>query len=327
MIVSCGAIRPLPVVLPALPNELLSSWLRRHADFYRVSGRIMLRHSLPDASSLRELDLSLTDCDQNRLGEMLRCDPLAIRNMTHLPKGKRPAGLIATVKPMQICRRCARRHQAAEITHGARLRSWMEGWRLSCPVCGARLEDARALDLLTKVDAAEPLLVRVADRAGTGERIMGKGMYKPAQWAASLIELMRILLLPRLPGSTGRETGIAIPRMLDVIVPGFDRYLQRHYPDFSRPGTLLLAISVRIPVLAGLATVMARPNSWVERLLGVAGKGIRDRLAAWLRSLPSPLVPYENLRIRRAIDPPIERPPALAKAIATGIPDFSLIAA
>lgn len=87
MIVSRGAIRPLPVVLPALPNELLSSWLRRHADFYRVSGRIMLRHCLPDASSLRELDLSLTDCDQNRLGEMLRCDPLAIRNMTHLPKG------------------------------------------------------------------------------------------------------------------------------------------------------------------------------------------------------------------------------------------------
>lgn len=184
------------------------------------------------------------------------------------------------------------------------------------------MEDARALDLLTKVDAAEPLLVRVADRAGTGERIMGKGMYKPAQWAASLIELMRILLLPRLPGSTGRETGIAIPRMLDVIVPGFDRYLQRHYPDFSRPGTLLLAISVRIPVLAGLAMVMARPNSWVERLLGVAGKGIRDRLAAWLRSLPSPRVPYENLRDTEGHRSTHRAPTSPGQAIATGIPDF-----
>jgi hypothetical protein len=33
----------------------------------------------------------------------------------------------------------------------------MEGWRMSCPVCGTRLVDARPMDMLTKVDAADPL--------------------------------------------------------------------------------------------------------------------------------------------------------------------------
>ena len=33
---------PFPVVLPALPDELLSSWLQRHANFYGVSGGRLL---------------------------------------------------------------------------------------------------------------------------------------------------------------------------------------------------------------------------------------------------------------------------------------------
>jgi hypothetical protein len=38
------AVRPFPVVLPALPDELLSSWFQRHANFYGVSGGWLLRH-------------------------------------------------------------------------------------------------------------------------------------------------------------------------------------------------------------------------------------------------------------------------------------------
>jgi len=41
--------RQLPVVLPPYPDELLSSWIGRHAAFYLVLPLVMLRHCLPAA--------------------------------------------------------------------------------------------------------------------------------------------------------------------------------------------------------------------------------------------------------------------------------------
>jgi hypothetical protein len=48
---------------------------------------------------------------------------------------------------------------------------------------------------------------------------------------------------------------------LDVVVPGFDRFLHQSIPDFRLPGTLLLPISVRMPVLAGIAQVVSWPTA------------------------------------------------------------------
>ncbi len=55
------AEKQLPVILPPVPDELLSSWSARHAAFYGVSLRAMLRHADPDARSLRAADNHLTD--------------------------------------------------------------------------------------------------------------------------------------------------------------------------------------------------------------------------------------------------------------------------
>ena len=52
------AVRPFPVVLPTLPDELLSSWIQRHANFYGVSGGRLLLHCGVHAVSLRSLDLT-----------------------------------------------------------------------------------------------------------------------------------------------------------------------------------------------------------------------------------------------------------------------------
>jgi len=229
--------------------------------------------------------LVLTSDDERRLAEMLRCDPRDIRELTHLRSGQHRAGLIATTTPLQVCRRCAMRHQTDEVTDGARLRSWMEGWRLSCPVCGAPLEDTRPLDVLTKVDATNPLLVRAAAHARKGELLINRAMRRARRTAAPLIELMRVLLMPRLSAPADWRVGIEKPRLLNVVVPGFDRYMRLHHPDFCRPGTLLLPIGVRVPVLAGLAVVVATPHYWAKRMLKVASKGIRDRLVACFRSL------------------------------------------
>lgn len=40
-------LRRLPVILPPYADELLSSWISRHATFYAVPPLVMLRHCLP----------------------------------------------------------------------------------------------------------------------------------------------------------------------------------------------------------------------------------------------------------------------------------------
>jgi len=271
------------VLLSVLPDELLSSWLRRHANFYGVSGGRLLRHCGVDAASMRSLDLALSAHDQRQIAHAFRSDPWVLRQMTQSRGRRRPAVLIATDRPMQVCARCRRSHWAEPETRGAQLRSWMEGWRLSCPVCGSAVEDARPMNRLSRADPADPLLVTVAERATEGERIMGQAVRRESP-NGPLTTLMRSLLLPR--ARPQQISSIAdIPRLLDVVVPGFDEFLRNASPCFRRPGTLLLPMSVRIPVLAGVASVAGRPAYWAERLLGVVDDSHRSGLAACFREL------------------------------------------
>jgi hypothetical protein len=163
-----SAVRPLPVILPPMRDELLSSWLRRHGNFYGVTGGAILRRCLPAMTSVSAVDAGLAKNDERRLAELFRCDRQDIRGMTHLRTSRRPGGLIATSNPIQVCRNCTVRHSAKQVTRGARLRSWMEGWRLSCPVCGMSLEDVRPMHLLSKVDPDNPLLTQMAPTARRG---------------------------------------------------------------------------------------------------------------------------------------------------------------
>ena len=128
------------------------------------SGRL-LRHCSLEAASLRDLDLELIPHDQRRLAHVPK-RPAGDPEDEQSRGRSRPDGLIATIRPMQVCRYCISRHRAEPVTRGARLRNWMEGWRISCPLCGTAMEDSRPLNLLTRADPANPLLQRVAEHAG-----------------------------------------------------------------------------------------------------------------------------------------------------------------
>lgn len=69
------------------------------------------------------------------------------------------------------------------------------------------------------------------------------------------------------------------------VVPGFDHFLHQSHPGFRRPGTLLLPISVRVPVLAGVALVARHPKVWAEALLGAAAETARPALVECFRDL------------------------------------------
>ena len=65
----------------------------------------------------------------------------------------------------------------------------------------------------------------------------------------------------------------------------FDDFLRHSYPGFRRPGTLLLPMSIRIPVFAGVSRVARRPADWAESLLSAVGQSALSGLTACFREL------------------------------------------
>ena len=86
--------RQLPVRLPPHTDELLSSWISRHAAFYAVPPLVMLRHCLPEASSLRAADLYLSAVQASRLANTFSMAPGAVRAMTFATVNKASRRLI-----------------------------------------------------------------------------------------------------------------------------------------------------------------------------------------------------------------------------------------
>jgi hypothetical protein len=58
--------------------------------------------------------------------------------------------------------------------------------------------------------------------------------------------------------------------MLDLVVPASEEFFQRLAPENWPCVSRMLPLSVRIPVLAGVAAVSMRPNHWLDKLLGAA---------------------------------------------------------
>ncbi|WP_245519356.1 TniQ family protein [Neorhizobium sp. JUb45] len=68
--------RRLPVRLAPCADELLSSWIARHAAFYAISPLAMLQHCLPELLSLRAADLNLIDDQVARIAHMFSIEPI-----------------------------------------------------------------------------------------------------------------------------------------------------------------------------------------------------------------------------------------------------------
>jgi hypothetical protein len=259
-------VRPLPVILPPLADELLSSWINRNAAFLGVSAVRLLRHYQLEVTAVRDLDLNLSRRDAAVLASVLRCSPHLVRNMMQSRGGTVRGGLLGIRQPPQYCRACAHRHAASPLTRGARLRSWMEGWRITCPICGAAFEDFRLYTRLFRADPSDPLLVQIERSARDGERIVHRSSMRDGSGFAC-IALMRSLLLPQAATTRMRPLATTTPRLLDMVVPGSNDFFRRLAPEIWPCSSRILPLSVRVPVLAGVAVVLSRPEYWNERLL------------------------------------------------------------
>jgi len=84
-----GTHKPLPVVLKSVEDELLSSWLARHAAYYGVTGPFFAKWLMLGTSNLSALDRRLGLAQVTLLSEKFRCDPLTLIAMTFV---NAPAG-------------------------------------------------------------------------------------------------------------------------------------------------------------------------------------------------------------------------------------------
>lgn len=80
-------------------------------------------------------DLNLTEDQVDRIASMFSVDPATVRRMTftNIPQSSRR--LIAG-EPRQSCSSCLRIVDGSHII----LRSQLLGWRITCPLCGGRLQ-------------------------------------------------------------------------------------------------------------------------------------------------------------------------------------------
>jgi hypothetical protein len=132
--------QPLPVVLRTVADELLSSWLVRHAAYYGVTASFFAQWLMLGTCNLSALDHRLGLGQVARLSEKFRCDPITLIGMTFVDAPGRSAELICRGRAPQICRACADRH-AREGVSGAVPKHWRKAWRVTCPTCGAPLGD------------------------------------------------------------------------------------------------------------------------------------------------------------------------------------------
>ena len=252
------ALRPLPVVLRPVPDELLSSWLARHATYYGVSGPFFAKWLKLGTSNLHALDHRLGVAQVARLSERLRCDPRALIAMTFIELPARSAELVCRGRLPQICLACADRH-AGEGASGAVPKHWRLAWRITCPACGALfLGHNRTSALQRDVARHEPLRSSVA-------RSLGRRSYR--REFPSRRRHVRILA-DRAHASSASADLAAIQRecrapgvgwALGIVIPEFDDFARPIKRRINHSAVATLPISFRPALLAGVSRVLADP--------------------------------------------------------------------
>jgi hypothetical protein len=253
-----NAHRPLPVVLRPVADELLSSWLVRHAAYYGVTGSFFAQWLMLGTRNLSALDHRLGLPQVAHLSEKLRCDPITLIAMTFVDAPGRSAELICRGRAPQICRACADRH-AREGASGAVPKHWRKAWRVTCPACGAPLSDTNE-----RPDARDTLrdtspFGRLWPEALAGEAIIERFLRGDCSFESSPVALMRALLVQtwRPFGANGRDP--AVGWALGTLFPEFDELARPIKRRINHVAVAALPISFRPALLAGLSRAIAHP--------------------------------------------------------------------
>lgn len=235
--------RQLPVRLPPHSDELLSSWIRRHATFYAIPPLVMLRHCLPEASSLRAADLQLSSDQEIRLANMFATEPAVMRRMTFANVVQSSHRLIAT-RPTQVCTNCC----PGGAEPASILRSQLLGWRITCPLCGDQLRDPGKREIPSPFRQYRCAALR-------GEKLLDDEAERGIGTWTSPAAIARLLLMRRIPRPFPREHDLWRFRVLGAIIPDLDGIVATEQENLPTPAKPILPLYMRPALLAGVAIV------------------------------------------------------------------------
>jgi hypothetical protein len=251
--------RPLPVILKPAVDELLSSWLFRHAAFYGLRPLSLLRHLLPESriQKIEVVDTRLSKEALERLAGFLRSEPADIERMTFSGLSGEARRFVAR-SPVQLCILCHSQNRDPD-TQNAKLRGAHCGWRITCPYCGGKLSP---LPRVTHVPVDEGVST-IWHEAAEGERLLDR-LLADNETADAAVAAFRMLLLRR-----GRPLAGGDPsnwRAVDAVVPGFEDLARSCGLSRAWASSLITPILLRPLFLAGFRRLLENPRPITEIL-------------------------------------------------------------
>jgi TniQ len=251
--------KPLPVVLRAARDELLSSWLARHARFYGVTGPFFAKWLGLGDIRLSTLDHRLSLGQVARLTDKFRCDPVTLINMTHIDtRDGQVCNLISRGRAAQICYPCADRY-AQDGAEGTVSKHWSKAWRITCPACGLAFMDTNehrgSRATLLETTPFEDLW----SEAVAGEQIVEQYLAEGKHAEHSPIAVLQLLLVQTWKPITGNLEHPVVGWVLGTLFPNFDVRAQPIKRRVTHTAIASLPMEFRPALLAGLARVSADP--------------------------------------------------------------------
>ncbi len=246
--------RRLPVILPAEPDELLSSWLKRIAKVYVVRPHDLLAHMGLSSPSIERLDHDLSRLHQR-------------------------------------CPRCTMRQADTEAS-GAILRSWMQGWRISCRACGSRLTD-----IAPRAPGGDDAIPdNILTDAHEGQRLFENYATGTTAFDLSPVTMFTLLTRRRIPDGLEFHLDPGRPyRVISLFVDKTEELAGGQSVNGILGKMGVHPIPVRSALLAGLARAMRAPLETIERLRSYKVTSLRDFLHA---PASSPVAPASIASMR-----------------------------
>jgi hypothetical protein len=202
------------------------------------------------------------------------------------------AAQLLAPKAVQTCLSCAQENERRNAS-AARLRSSLQGWRVTCRICGSALAE------LDEQNQPRPQKRIVALAHLWPEALQGQNLFENAivhnSWPwASPIHILRLLLVRRSCKSVDLSKGIDKGCTVNLIVPSFDEIVCRLSLWPLRKRSLVLPISIRPALLAAVSIVVDQGPDAIEVLAEAAIGGYRlqfDKIVSQMRA---------EVRIRQA---------------------------
>jgi hypothetical protein len=195
-----------------------------------------------------------------------------VAGLSTLPAGEGRAwyGRPAIFRPREMLEKfkgrfavVANAKENAEFTFwiGSGISDMLLGWRITCQLCGEFLNDKDARE----VDSP---FCQYREAALRGERLLDAEGERGTRTWASPVDILRLLLMRRIPRAVPDEDEFWRFRVLGAIVPEFDELLASQRENLSASGSPILPLHLRWALLAGVAIVDRAGPAMMRMLQG-----------------------------------------------------------